>query len=67
MFGPGMMLVWEKFAPSYVGKGGFAPIMRLSGVIGVGAGFFYFYNRSIRKRLSLLVYLDIDANYRVFS
>ena len=41
------MLTWEKFAPSYVGKGGFAPIMRLTGVIGLGAGFFMFYQRSI--------------------
>jgi hypothetical protein len=46
--GPGLMLTWEKFAPSYVGKGGFAPIMRLTGVIGLGAGFLTFYQRSIR-------------------
>ncbi|KAL8843067.1 MAG: hypothetical protein Q9176_002370 [Flavoplaca citrina] len=45
--GPGLMLVWERFAPSYVGKGGFAPIMRLAGVIGLTAGFLQFYNRSI--------------------
>ncbi|KAH8787144.1 NADH-ubiquinone oxidoreductase-like protein 21 kDa subunit [Hyaloscypha finlandica] len=47
--GPGLMLTWEKFAPSYVGKGGFAPIMRLTGVIGLGAGFFMFYQRSILR------------------
>jgi hypothetical protein len=41
------MLTWEKFAPSYVGKGGFAPIMRLTGVIGLSAGFLMFYQRSI--------------------
>ncbi len=41
------MLTWERFAPSRVGKGGFAPIMRLSGVIGAGAGFLYFYSKSI--------------------
>jgi hypothetical protein len=46
--GPGLMLLWERVAPSYVGKGGFAPIMRLTGVIGVGAGFLMFYQRSIR-------------------
>jgi hypothetical protein len=45
--GPGLMLLWEKVAPSYVGKGGFAPIMRLSGVIGAGAGFLLLYQRSI--------------------
>lgn len=42
------MLLWERISPSLVGKGGFAPIMRLSGVIGAGAGFFMFYQRSIR-------------------
>ncbi|KAL8849303.1 MAG: hypothetical protein Q9221_005713 [Calogaya cf. arnoldii] len=44
---PGALWVWERFAPSYVGKGGFAPIMRLAGVIGITAGFLQFYNRSI--------------------
>jgi hypothetical protein len=46
--GPGLMLLWERIAPSLVGKGGFAPIMRLTGVVGAGAGFFMFYQRSIR-------------------
>lgn len=45
--GPGLMLLWERVSPSLVGKGGFAPIMRLTGVIGLGAGFFMFYERSI--------------------
>jgi hypothetical protein len=45
--GPGLMLVWERVAPSFVGKGGFAPIMRLAGAIGAGAGFFMVYQRSI--------------------
>jgi hypothetical protein len=49
--GPGLMLLWERISPSYVGKGGFAPIMRLTGVIGVGAGFLMFYQRSIRLSL----------------
>lgn len=40
------MLIWERIAPSYVGKGGFAPIMRLSGGLGVIAGFLYFCERS---------------------
>ena len=52
--GPALMLTWEKFAPSYVGKGGFAPIMRLTGVIGLGAGFFMFYERSIRASFAPL-------------
>ena len=47
--GPALMLVWERIAPSMVGKGGFAPIMRLTTAISAGAGFIMFYNRSIRK------------------
>ncbi|KAL8715000.1 MAG: hypothetical protein Q9220_000957 [cf. Caloplaca sp. 1 TL-2023] len=45
--GPALMLLWERISPSYVGKGGFAPIMRLTGVVGVTAGFLQFYQRSI--------------------
>jgi hypothetical protein len=45
------MMVWEAIAPSYVGKGGFARIMRLTGAIGVGAGFLMFYSRSISESL----------------
>ena len=44
--GPGLLLLWEKISPSYVGRGGFAPIMRLTGGLGIGAGFFLFYQRS---------------------
>ncbi|SPO07331.1 probable NADH-ubiquinone oxidoreductase 21 kDa subunit [Cephalotrichum gorgonifer] len=45
-FGPGALLFMEKFAPSRVGRGGFAPALRLSGAIGVAGGFLYFYQRS---------------------
>lgn len=45
--GPGLLYTLEKFAPSYVGKGGFARAMRLCGFIGVAGGFLTFYNRSI--------------------
>ncbi|RDL41610.1 putative NADH-ubiquinone oxidoreductase 21 kDa subunit [Venustampulla echinocandica] len=45
-FPPIAMLVMEKIQPSMVGKGGFAPIMRLTGVIGLSAGFLMFYQRS---------------------
>ena len=38
----------EKFAPSHVGKGGFARAMRLGGFIGLCGGFLYFYQRSTR-------------------
>jgi hypothetical protein len=43
---PGLMLYWEKVSPSFVGKGGFAPIMRLSGAIGVTGAFVFTYARS---------------------
>lgn len=43
-----MLLAMEKFAPSHVGKGGFARAMRLGGFIGLCGGFIYFYQRSIR-------------------
>lgn len=48
------MLLWEQISPSQVGKGGFAPIMRLSAVVGAGAGFLTFYQRSIRKYFAFL-------------
>ncbi|KAH8907679.1 hypothetical protein BR93DRAFT_926707 [Coniochaeta sp. PMI_546] len=47
--GPGLLLTMEKFAPSHVGKGGFASAMRLAGAIGIGGGFLYFYQRSILR------------------
>ncbi|KAL3418915.1 nadh-ubiquinone oxidoreductase 21 kda [Phlyctema vagabunda] len=46
---PTAMLAMEKFAPSHVGKGGFAPIMRLTGVLGFGFGFLMLYQRSILR------------------
>lgn len=46
--GPGMMLLWERIAPSYVQKGGFASVMRLSCTVGAGFGFLWFYTCSIR-------------------
>jgi hypothetical protein len=45
--GPALMVFWEKISPSHVGKGGFAPIMRLAGAVGLGAGFLVFYQSSI--------------------
>jgi hypothetical protein len=52
------MLLWERISPSMVGKGGFAPVMRLSVVIGLGAGFLKLYQRSIRRSpSSLTIYL----------
>jgi len=49
LFGPSMMLLWERISPSHVGKGGFAPIMRLSGAIGVVAAFIYATERSTMR------------------
>ncbi|KAM4061141.1 NADH-ubiquinone oxidoreductase complex i, 21 kDa subunit [Hirsutella rhossiliensis] len=45
-FGPAALLTLERFAPSHVGKGGFAKAMRLAGFIGLAGGFLYFYQRS---------------------
>lgn len=50
-FGPGALYAMEKFAPSHVGRGGFAPAMRLAGAVGVVGGFLYFYQRSARTFL----------------
>ncbi|MCJ1425443.1 hypothetical protein MMC29_003342 [Sticta canariensis] len=47
--GPALMLVWERIAPSMVGKGGFAPIMRLTTGISAFAGFLMLYERSILR------------------
>lgn len=41
------MLLWERVSPSYVGKGGFAPIMRLTVAVGLTGGFLQYYSRSI--------------------
>ncbi|KAF2852176.1 NADH-ubiquinone oxidoreductase-like protein 21 kDa subunit [Plenodomus tracheiphilus IPT5] len=43
---PGLMLYWEKISPSFVGKGGFAPVMRLTGAVGVTGCFLFAYTRS---------------------
>jgi hypothetical protein len=45
--GPALMVFWERISPSHVGKGGFAPIMRLAGAVGLGAGFLVLYQSSI--------------------
>lgn len=43
------MLTWERIAPSFVGKGGFAPIMRLTFAISAGGAFLMLYSRSISE------------------
>jgi hypothetical protein len=48
------MLYWEKVSPSFVGKGGFAPIMRLSGIIGLSGMFIFTYARSCSTFGSIL-------------
>lgn len=47
--GPALLLLMERVSPSYVGKGGFAPVMRLSFALGAGAGFLMLYQQSICK------------------
>ena len=48
---PGLMLLWEQVTPSHVGKGGFAPIMRLSGALGICGAVFMLYERSSSKSM----------------
>ncbi len=43
------MHLTEIFSPSYVGRGGFAKIMRCTYFISAGAAFLMFYQRSTRK------------------
>jgi hypothetical protein len=45
-FGPGLLMLWERLAPSYVGKGGFPSVMRLCLGISAGAGFLVLAQRS---------------------
>ncbi|KAK1063170.1 hypothetical protein LTR33_012347 [Friedmanniomyces endolithicus] len=45
-FPPLAMLLMERISPSEVGRGGFAPIMRLSTSIGFVSGFLLLYSRS---------------------
>ncbi|KAI9786755.1 MAG: hypothetical protein M1816_007826 [Peltula sp. TS41687] len=47
--GPALFLLMERVSPSYVGKGGFRPVMRLCYAISAGAGFLMFYNSSILR------------------
>ncbi|EOD46277.1 putative nadh-ubiquinone oxidoreductase 21 kda protein [Neofusicoccum parvum UCRNP2] len=47
--GPALLALWERVAPSYVGRGGFSPIMRLTVGVGAVAGFLTVYNRSIYR------------------
>lgn len=46
--GPAFMLVTERYAPSFSGKGAFGPIFRLSCAIGLLAGAGLVYQRSCR-------------------
>lgn len=49
------MLLMERVSPSYVGKGGFAPIMRLTVAVSATGGFLLFYSRSISESLRDMV------------
>jgi len=43
---PSLLLLYERVAPSFVGKGGFAPILRLNVALGAAAGFLMLCQRS---------------------
>jgi hypothetical protein len=58
---PALMLYWERVSPSFVGKGGFAPVMRLSGAIGVTGCFVFAYARSCSTS-ELMLY---DEGFRI--
>jgi len=53
---PGLMLYWERVSPSFVGKGGFAPVMRLSGAVGVAGAVIFAYSRSACTYLRACVF-----------
>ncbi|KAL5120658.1 hypothetical protein ACEQ8H_001406 [Pleosporales sp. CAS-2024a] len=46
---PGLLLLWERVSPSFVGKGGFAPVLRLSGAVGLSGMFVFAYSRSCSR------------------
>ncbi|KAK3203246.1 hypothetical protein GRF29_112g648133 [Pseudopithomyces chartarum] len=43
---PGLMLYWERVSPSFVGKGGLAPVMRMSCAVGLTGAFLFAYTRT---------------------
>jgi NADH-ubiquinone oxidoreductase complex I subunit len=61
-FGPAALLFMEKFSPSHVGKGGFAPVLRLAGAIGLTGGFLYFYQRSSRTSAGCTLQLWVEPD-----
>ncbi|KAF9740289.1 hypothetical protein PMIN06_009476 [Paraphaeosphaeria minitans] len=46
---PGLMLYWERVSPSFVGKGGFAPVMRMSCALGLTGAFLFAYSRTTSR------------------
>ena len=44
--GPGFLLLTERFAPSFAGKGAFPPVLRLSALVGATAGIYHVYQNS---------------------
>ncbi|KAL1990736.1 hypothetical protein VTN49DRAFT_6575 [Thermomyces lanuginosus] len=47
--GPISFWLMERLSPSHVGKGGFAPLMRLATAIGILGGLHVFYQRSVNR------------------
>ncbi|KAK7537687.1 C-terminal of NADH-ubiquinone oxidoreductase 21 kDa subunit-domain-containing protein [Phyllosticta citricarpa] len=51
--GPALLLLMERVSPSYVGRRGFAPIMRATCFISLAAGFLKLYTRSTCAELPI--------------
>jgi hypothetical protein len=65
--GPALMLYWERVSPSYVGKGGFAPIMRLTGAVGLTGGFLLVYSNSISEYLAAQCRASTSSDHRLLQ
>ena len=61
--GPALMWFWEKRSPSFVGKGGFAPMMRLTIACSATAAFFRVYQKSTSMQHHRLLKMITVADY----
>ena len=57
------MWFWEKRSPSFVGKGGFAPMMRLTIACSATAAFFRVYQKSTSMQRHRLLQMITLADY----
>lgn len=56
--GPALFYMMERISPSHVGRGGFAPVMRLAGAIGLIGGFLTFYQRSSCECFPISIFIS---------